>query len=1090
MQGQMDFRLLGPLEVRGDDGRPLPLGGAKQRALLAFLLLNANRVAPRDRLIDELWGDDPPSNAVTSVQVYVSRLRKLLPDGRLETRAPGYRLHVEQDELDLDRFQRLRAAGQLREALGLWRGPAVSELPSEHARLEDLRLAVLEERLEADLARGCHAELVGELELLVADEPHREGLRALLMIALYRSGRQAEALAAYRAARAALAELGLEPGERLRSLERAVLTQDQTLNLSPARPLPPEDAPLLPGPLAPESPFPFVGREDELTILRNALARAESGEGGVVLVTGEPGAGKTRLMREIANEAVGRNTLVLYGVSDAVVSTPYQPVREWLEFLLRVCEPEELKDAIGPDGGRLARLVPELGRLGYTDDEEHDAEADRYLLQSLAVRVLTRLSRSRPVLALIDDLHWADAEMLNLVRRLARAAPETHALIAAAYRDPGEEKTPQLRDALVDLSRLDAVRRIVLGGLTEQEVAELIHASADTEAAPELSSAISELTDGTALLVCELWRDLRESGAVELSGERLQLSRPVSELRGPKQLHATVQQRLAHLSPETRRMIETAAVAGPRFELAVVGAAAGLGRTDLMDAVMQASQHGIVEELPEPVLTCRFTHELVRRAVYDPIQRIRLPELHLRVGEAIEEAYATDLERVLPELAYHFTVAAPLAGVGRAVEYNLRAAAAAAASAAYREATARFSTALELGIADPREEARVQAELGALYFESGRVAESDAALTASLETASALGERALATRALVQRSNQRLASDPDVSSTEIVPIAEEAIKTFEELGDPAGLAAAEHLLGHALGREGRSEESNAALDRALAHAEAAGDPVARRHIIGRIGRRLGEGPTPAGEVIERLETLRASASDDPVLDAGLRAHLAHALAMVGRFEEADEHIAASRSVLDQSDQTDLSLSARWAIAGALDFVGDLAGAEQEFVAAFLSMRDARGAEPEARALRIASELALLLCDQGRWNEAAEYLAYGEHVDRPMPVQGKLYSFFRFAAKGRLAAQRGDFDRALELTRLAVESSGRSAWLNYRAYLLLSLAEVNRVAGRETDADAAVAAALALFEAKGNVAAAARVRAQSEIGVVDRVVNGE
>jgi DNA-binding SARP family transcriptional activator len=1063
----MEFLVLGPLEVRGEDG-PLPLGGAKQRALLGLLLLNANRVVPRERLIDELWGDEPPEQAVAAVQVYVSRLRKLFPDGRLETRPPGYLLRVEADELDLDRFEHLRGAGRLREALELWRGPPVTELPAEHARLEDLRLAVLEERVEADLAEGRHAELVGELELLVEAEPHREGLRALLILALYRSGRQAEALDAYRAARAALAELGLEPSERLRMLEHAVLTQDRVLDQKPTALRSP-----LPGPLAPASPFPFVGRERELAAFRDALDRAERGQGSMLLVTGEPGAGKTRLLREIAHAAVERNMVVLYGVSDAVVRTPYQPLREWLEFLLRVWSESDLKKAVGRDGDRLARLVPELAGLGFVADETVDPEADRYLLQSVAVRVLTTLSRSRPLLALVDDLHWADAETLNLLRRLARAAPEMRVLLAAAYRDPGEEMTPLLRDALVDLSRLDAVRPIPLAGLSEGEVAELIETSTDVRAAPELTAAISELTDGTPLLVCELWRNLQESGGVELSDARLELARPVSELRGPQQIHATVQQRLARLAPATQRMLELAAATGPRFELALVGAASELDGPALTAAVVEATQHGMIEELPEPVPMCRFTHELIRRAIYDPIPRVRLPELHLRVGEALEAAQSTDRSRVFPELAHHFTIAAPLAGAERGVTYNTRAAEAAATSGAYREAIARMRTALELGVSNPAEEARLQAELGSLYFECGRIAAGDAALTASYETADKLGERALAARALVERSNARLASDPDVSSSEIVPIAEEAVATFEQLGDRRGLAAAEHLLGHALGREGRVAEADAALARALDHAEAIGDPVVRRHVIGRIGRRLPEGPMPVVEVIEQLELLRLSHADDPVLDAGLRAHLAHALAMAGRSSEAAEQIASSTAVLDQADPTDLSLSARWNIAFALELAGDLEGAERELAAAFLHMRDARAPDPDARALRISGDLALLLCDVQRWDEASEYIAYGGQ-DRPDPVWGKVYWFCRLAVRGRLAAQRGDAERALELVRLAVEVSERSHWLNYSARMWLALAEVSRVAGRSEEADAAVARAVELYEAKGNVAAIARL----------------
>jgi DNA-binding SARP family transcriptional activator len=214
----MEFGLLGPLEVRCQDG-PLALGRRKQRALLALLLLHANRTVARERLIDELWGESAPETAVTSVQVYVSRLRKSLPEGVLLTRPPGYVVQVEPEQVDLLRFERLvaeargaapaLAAALLHEALELWRGPPLAEFGEEPfarveaARLEELRLAALEDRIDADLALGRHADLVGELDALVSAHPHRERLRAQLMLALYRSNRQAEALEAYRAARAA-----------------------------------------------------------------------------------------------------------------------------------------------------------------------------------------------------------------------------------------------------------------------------------------------------------------------------------------------------------------------------------------------------------------------------------------------------------------------------------------------------------------------------------------------------------------------------------------------------------------------------------------------------------------------------------------------------------------------------------------------------------------------------------------------------------------------------------------------------------------------------------------------------------------------
>ena len=249
----VEFRILGPLEA-SRHGQPLELGAGKQRALLVLLLLRAGEIVSTDRLIDALWGERPPPSALNSVHIYVSQLRKALGNGRLETHGHGYLLALEPEQLDLGRFERLlgdgrelltsgdadRAAGALRAALGLWRGPPLSDVAfepfaqAEIARLDELRLAALEERIEADLALGRHAELVPELEGLVREHPLRERLRAQLMLALYRSGRQSEALDAYQQARKLLStELGLEPGRRLRELEAAILRQDAQLHVPP-----------------------------------------------------------------------------------------------------------------------------------------------------------------------------------------------------------------------------------------------------------------------------------------------------------------------------------------------------------------------------------------------------------------------------------------------------------------------------------------------------------------------------------------------------------------------------------------------------------------------------------------------------------------------------------------------------------------------------------------------------------------------------------------------------------------------------------------------------------------------------------------
>src|SRR5215210_4153779 len=302
------FSLLGPLSVTAVSA-PIKLGGQKRRALLAVLLLETNRVVARDRLIDALWGEDPPDTARNTIQVYVSQLRKLLPEGVVETAAPGYRLVLEPEAVDLFEFVRLSqegrtalgsgdaagAADALRAALALWRGAPLADFAwepfaqTEIVRLEELRLAALEDRIEADLSLGRHGGLIAELERLVAEHPLRERLRAQLMLALYRSGRQADALAVYQRARRTLVdELGIEPSDALRQLERAILAHDPSLNVLQVGPVSPRRLPT--------PPTPLLGRELELAALADLV---RSDETRLVTLTGTGGIGKTRLGIEL-----------------------------------------------------------------------------------------------------------------------------------------------------------------------------------------------------------------------------------------------------------------------------------------------------------------------------------------------------------------------------------------------------------------------------------------------------------------------------------------------------------------------------------------------------------------------------------------------------------------------------------------------------------------------------------------------------------------------------------------------------------------------------------------------------------------------
>jgi DNA-binding SARP family transcriptional activator len=235
----MEFRLLGSLAVR-EGGRELPVKGLKERSLLAMLLLEEGRVVPADRLIDELWDDEPPPTARGSLQVRIAGLRQALGKERIVSEGRGYRVELAPGELDVTLFQRLLEQGgeaQLREALAMWQGPALADFLDQRwaqaaaARLEELRLAVLERRIGLDLEAGRHAQVVGELEERVREHPLREGLRGQLMLALYRSGRQADALVAYQEARRTLVQqCGIEPGGALQQLQRGILNQDPALD--------------------------------------------------------------------------------------------------------------------------------------------------------------------------------------------------------------------------------------------------------------------------------------------------------------------------------------------------------------------------------------------------------------------------------------------------------------------------------------------------------------------------------------------------------------------------------------------------------------------------------------------------------------------------------------------------------------------------------------------------------------------------------------------------------------------------------------------------------------------------------------------
>jgi DNA-binding SARP family transcriptional activator len=707
----LDFRILGPLEVRAG-ARALPLGGRKQRALLGVLALHANEVVSSDRLIEALWGDQPPGTAAKALQIHVSALRKLLEPGRghgepsrvLVTRAPGYVLELSPEQLDLARFERLRAEGRdalaagdpagaranLQAGLSLWHGRPLADLAyepfaqAEVARLQELRPAALEERIDADLTLGRHADVVGEIEALVAEHPLRERLRRQLMIALYRSGRQAEALEAYRATRRVLVEeLGIEPGRELQELERAILVQDPSLDLHP----PPQSH----GEPAARRERSFVGRKRELAELMGGLQGALAGEAGVFLVAGEAGIGKSRLMDEMAARARACGAKVVSGRCWEAGGAPaYWPWVQALRAYVRDGDPDRIRAQLGAGAADVAQLVPGLRELfpDLPPAAELDPEGARFRLFDSTASFLRAVGEANPLVIALDDLHAADASSLLLLRFLARELRDARIVVVGAYRDVEPGADDALAEAVAELRREPITRVVALGGLRAPEVARFIEQMTGAPPSERLTAAIHAATEGNPLFVGELVRLLASEGCLEDAAS------PTWAPSIPRGLREVIGHRLRRLSGECRRTLAQASVLGREFSLDVLERVSERSAAAVLDAMEEAFAARVVTEAPA-ARGLRFSHALIRDSLYSDLGAKERLRLHRRTGAALEELYAHDPEPHLAELAHHFLAAAAGGEIGKAIDYARRAGDHAAKLVAYEEAARLYQMAIE-----------------------------------------------------------------------------------------------------------------------------------------------------------------------------------------------------------------------------------------------------------------------------------------------------------------------------------------------------------------------------------------------------------
>jgi DNA-binding SARP family transcriptional activator len=645
----MRVRLLGPVDIVVN-GQPRPVAGPRRKAVLAMLALHRGEIVSTDRLADVLWGDHPPATPVNTLQSHISYLRRLLGSRHaIVPHPPGYLLDAARVGTDVAEAERLisegrrttdPAAGSLvREALALWRGRPLADvapglwLDEQAGRLEQLRSHGMRRLAEIQLAQGEHAEAIAALEGLVSAHTLDEEACALLMLALYRSGRQADALATYGKVRRALHdELAVDPSPPLRDLETAILRQDPSL-----------DQPAIPAPVVPRAqtalaaaPEPLLEREEPLAALVTMAAEARQGAGRVALIAGEAGVGKSTLVERLQREVPGARWL--WTACDGLFTPrPLGPLHDLAEQL----------------GGELLEACASPG-------------ADRDHLFRCLLRQIGPASGLDVVV--VEDVHWADAATLDLLRHLARRLRDAAVLMLVTYRD----------DALAAGDRL----RIVLGDLASHHTTRLI------ELAPLSLAAVRTLTEGSGLAPDDLHR--LTGGNPFYVSEVLRAGTAAV----PTCVRDAVFARAARLGPAAREVLGMAALIGARLEPRLLESVAG----DVPGVVDDLLTSGL---LITDGTWLRFRHELARRAVAESVPPHRAEDVHALVLATLERDGCDDEAR----LAFH----AEAAGDGAAV---LRYAPAAAWHArdmgSHREAVAQLERALRFAAAAPaRDRARL-----------------------------------------------------------------------------------------------------------------------------------------------------------------------------------------------------------------------------------------------------------------------------------------------------------------------------------------------------------------------------------------------
>jgi len=649
-------------------GRQVPL-------LLAYLVLNRARHVGRDELIGALWPNHAPVSQDAALRTLLSRLRSSLGSealaGRdelilalpepvwIDVEAAAAEVARALDELERGDARRAWALAQVPlniASRGLLPGTQAAWLEGPRRELEEVHLMSLEVIGRAGLLMGGtqlqSSERAGRT--LIESEPYRESGYVILMEALAARGNVAEAMRVFDALRTLLRdELGTSPSPE------AIAAHDRLLRphtpSEAAVPVEPGAGPIpLPADVRQHTQGPMIGREQELAELEEVweLACAQERSGRLVMLAGDAGIGKSTLTAELARRVHDAGAIVLAGRSPRETVVPYQPILEALRHWALSAPLGDLRAPAREYGSELARLIPELRRRApdLPPPPFDEPETERYRLFEAVVGLLTELSRSAPVLLVLDDLQWADRPTLLLLRHLARATSPARLLILGCYRAT-ERRGDTFNSALAELHRDRLASQINIRGLSESETAELMALRAGETPSRAFARALYEETEGNPFFAEEIVRHLLEAGVHAGSASASELQR----FGLPEGVKEVIAWRLGRLEPPAVELLRVAAVIGRDVDAALLERVVLLAEDEFLGALEEALAAGLLVESDETPGRYRFSHALIRETLYEGMSVPRRARIHKRVGEAIEAAQGRRLGRYLPELAHHYT---------------------------------------------------------------------------------------------------------------------------------------------------------------------------------------------------------------------------------------------------------------------------------------------------------------------------------------------------------------------------------------------------------------------------------------------------